>query len=229
MSKLKRKWLELNWNNTGAVRAQDIPFSDTLTIKDAIETIDSSLFVTEYEVLEISSVNETNKYVLLSYEPVEQDDVACFIFDGPSLVYNRDYYAVSATKRLAWDGKDMDGIISEGDVLGVYYTRKTTLSDINPRPSSTINITANYAASAFDKIMADTTAGAFTVTLPANPNPKDVIYVYDIGGAFATNNLTIARNGNKIQGVTEDLVCDTSNVRFEMFFVDATAGWRVYS
>lgn len=41
MAKLTRKWLELDWNNTDQViRAEDIPFSETQSIKDAITTGD---------------------------------------------------------------------------------------------------------------------------------------------------------------------------------------------
>jgi len=53
-----------------------------------------------------------------------------------------------------------------------------------------------------DGIMADTTAGAFTVTLPIAPNVGDRIGVKDAGSSFGTNNLTIAGNGNNVDGAT---------------------------
>jgi len=53
-----------------------------------------------------------------------------------------------------------------------------------------------------DGIMADTTAGAFTVTLPIAPNVGDRIGVKDAGSSFGTNNLTIDGNGNNVDGAT---------------------------
>ncbi len=45
----------------------------------------------------------------------------------------------------------------------------------------------------------NTTSGALTVTLPASPSAGNMISIVDYAGTFATNNLTINPNGNKIQ------------------------------
>ena len=44
LSKLTRKWLELIWGNTGALRAQDISYDDTFSIKAAIDAIVAGTF-----------------------------------------------------------------------------------------------------------------------------------------------------------------------------------------
>ena len=60
--------------------------------------------------------------------------------------------------------------------------------------------TSNYTAVSGDKIIGDTTAGTFTVTLPASPTTGNSIIVAD-GGNWSMTNLTIARNGSTIEGL----------------------------
>lgn len=72
----------------------------------------------------------------------------------------------------------------------------------------------------------DTSGGAVTLTLPASPNRGDTIKVIDLGSA-GTNNITIARNGNKIQGVTEDLTVSTDDAAFALVYNDTNTDWRL--
>jgi hypothetical protein len=59
-----------------------------------------------------------------------------------------------------------------------------------------------YTAVAGEKIAADVSAGAWTLTLPLTPILGAVVMVSVIDGDAATNNLTIDGNGNNIQGDT---------------------------
>src|SRR6056300_772923 len=47
---------------------------------------------------------------------------------------------------------------------------------------------ANYTASANDGIIADTSGGSFTITLPATPTTGDAVTIAD-GSSWSTNNL----------------------------------------
>jgi hypothetical protein len=94
--------------------------------------------------------------------------------------------------------------------------------------------TANYTAVAGDVLACDTIAvGAFTVTLPASPVAGDApIKIYDAGttttvNGFATNNLTIARNGNTICTLVEDVIVSTKGVTIICEYVNGT--WRLYN
>jgi hypothetical protein len=87
--------------------------------------------------------------------------------------------------------------------------------------------TANYTASANEGILADTSGGAFTVTLPATPGTGDVVVVADPTGDWGTNNLTIGRNGSTIADVAQDLVCDISGVSVQLVYDGTT--WAVYA
>lgn len=77
------------------------------------------------------------------------------------------------------------------------------------------------------KIAANTTAGALTLTLPANPTNGDVIDFYDYAETFDTNNLTIARNGHKIEGLDENLICNVKGAYFSLVYSGTTRGWQV--
>jgi hypothetical protein len=59
-----------------------------------------------------------------------------------------------------------------------------------------------YTAVAGEKIAADVSAGAWTLTLPLAPVSGAVVMVSVIDGDAKTNNLTIDGNGNNIQGET---------------------------
>ena len=73
----------------------------------------------------------------------------------------------------------------------------------------------------------NTTSGAITVTLPASPSAGDVVAVSDYANIFATNNLTLGRNGSNIGGVAADSVLIVNGAAVTLVYVDATKGWIV--
>lgn len=87
--------------------------------------------------------------------------------------------------------------------------------------------TTNYTASDKEGVLADTSAGSFNVILPATPSTGDQIVVADSGGAFGTNNLTVIRNGETIEGVAQDFVLDINNVSVQ-FVYDGTT-WQTFA
>lgn len=86
---------------------------------------------------------------------------------------------------------------------------------------------AAYTAVASDAIMANTSGGAWTLTLPANPTAGDRVIVSDYLGSFGTANLTVGSNGAKIHGTVQDYICNLPWETREFYFVDSTVGWRV--
>lgn len=102
----------------------------------------------------------------------------------------------------SWTAADMSG--------GIAYTRKT----------------ANYTASANEGIIADTSGGSFTVTLPASPATGDTVMVVD-GNDWSTTNLIVGRNGSTIEGDAADLTCDVGTVALQ-FTYDGTT-WQIYT
>ena len=86
--------------------------------------------------------------------------------------------------------------------------------------------TGNYAASNGDRIMADTSAGGFTITLPASPQPGSYIEIADPDKTWSTQNLTIARNGSNIESIADNVLCNFT-AKLGLIYIDASVGWRV--
>lgn len=84
-----------------------------------------------------------------------------------------------------------------------------------------------YTAVSTNYILADTSGGAFTITLPEAPSSGDYVIIADDGGNWETNNLTVGRNGETIEGAAEDLVCDVASVHVHLAYNGTT--WRVYA
>lgn len=66
------------------------------------------------------------------------------------------------------------------------------------------------------------------MTLPASPADGDQVRFIDCSGTFATNNLTVARNGKKIMGLTADMTVNTNNAAATLIYVSANGDWRMY-
>ena len=86
--------------------------------------------------------------------------------------------------------------------------------------------TADFTADESRKYAIDTSSNTVTVTLPATPTTGRAIYFADAGGNYATNKLTLARNGNTIMGLTQDMDVTTNNQSFGVFYNGST--WRTY-
>ena len=72
----------------------------------------------------------------------------------------------------------------------------------------------------------NTAGGSVTVTLPGSPSAGNVIGVSDYNSTAATNNITINRNSNKINGGTDNLIVSKSNSAVQLVYIDATTGWQ---
>jgi len=58
--------------------------------------------------------------------------------------------------------------------------------------------------------------------LPASPSATDMVYLSNLSGATTA---TVARNGNKIMGLAEDLTIDKLNAGIQLIYVNSTYGW----
>lgn len=101
------------------------------------------------------------------------------------------------------------------------------IAAMSPKIGTWSNKSADYTAVKGDRILADTTSAAFTITLPATPTVGDIVQVVDASGKFATNKLTVGRNGNNIMGLAENMDMDVANVSVTFVYQGSTQGWRI--
>lgn len=93
-----------------------------------------------------------------------------------------------------------------------------------------IEKTTAYQAVDYDQILADTSAAAFTITLPKTPAVYEWLIISDVRRTWDTKNLTVKRDAKTtlINGLAEDLVCDvTAELIFR--YEGKADGWRVYA
>ena len=89
--------------------------------------------------------------------------------------------------------------------------------------------TANFTAVSGNGYPINTTSAAITVTLPASPSAGNYVQLTDYAGTWATNNVTVAPNGGKINGGTAIFPAITARESLALVYIDATQGWLVYS
>lgn len=89
--------------------------------------------------------------------------------------------------------------------------------------------TTGFTAVAGNSYPCNTTSAAFTVTLPASPTAGNQVQIIDYAGTFATNNVTLGRNGSNITGNTDGYLLRTNRQSTILTYIDATQGWVVSS
>ena len=89
-------------------------------------------------------------------------------------------------------------------------------------------ISSNTTAEAGNGYLVDLSSGPITLTLPSTMNTNDRIGFCDFTGNASTNNLTIARNGNNIMGLAQNMDIDTDGAAFKFVYYNATRGWVIY-
>jgi len=90
-------------------------------------------------------------------------------------------------------------------------------------------VTTNQNAIAGSDYLVDSSGGTVTITLPASPSPLEApINITHIGGTLGVGQqIIVARNGNRIMGVLDDLLFDRANQSISLIYSDAARGWRL--
>lgn len=126
-------------------------------------------------------------------------------------------------------------------IVPVGFARDATSIQINPAISSDAETassggglsapvvkTGAYNLVDGDRIIANTSGGPFTMTLPPAPSIGDEVEFWDSQSTWGTNNLTVARNGSQIEGTATDLVCNVSGGKVQMVYMAGSRGWGVF-
>jgi hypothetical protein len=130
-------------------------------------------------------------------------------------------------KQLQFNDSGAFGGITMGTVGQILTTDGTTASfgDISGGTDWQVVKTTGFTAVAGEGYFLNTTSGAFTMTLPASPTIGDEVAFIDYAGTFDTNNLTIGRNSENIQGSAADLTVSTERAANTLVYTDGTQGW----
>jgi hypothetical protein len=105
--------------------------------------------------------------------------------------------------------------------MGRYITTTGTAQNV------TRTVGTTYSAVVNDRIIC--TTGGFTITLPISTSliENDTIQIIDATGVAASSNITVARNGAKIQNLAEDLTINVNNACVTLVYTGATYGWLI--
>ena len=129
----------------------------------------------------------------------------------------------TTTYTITWPGAQAT---ASGQVLSNNGSGALSWAEVTGGASWQAVITADPSnAVAGNGYFCNTSGGAFSLTLPTSAAIGDFVSFIDYAGTFDTNNLTIARNGHKIQGATADLTVSTERAANTLVYVDATQGW----
>lgn len=85
--------------------------------------------------------------------------------------------------------------------------------------------TTDYTAVATNNIFVDTSGGSVTINLPSAVNLGDTVRFVDYAGTWQSNPLIVARNGNTIMGLAEDMTADIARGAFTLVYSGNT--WRL--
>lgn len=99
-------------------------------------------------------------------------------------------------------------------------------ASFNPKIITIVN--SPYQALAGDDLLVDVTAGPVAVLLPGSPAlGNQPVGITHLDGNIVTNNITVSQNGNRIMGLTEDMIVSDPYASLMLGFSDATRGWRL--
>ena len=105
-----------------------------------------------------------------------------------------------------------DGSDTVGSILQKGYA---TITDSN----------SPYTTVAGAQIFANTTSNPITIDLPASPSVGDEVTIIDTRGSWASNNLTVGRNGQPINTASSDLTLSNNGQSITLVYIDSTRGW----
>ena len=171
---------------------------------------------------------------------------------GPTAAQGTDTTQLATTEFVnAEIAADVPGLITgKADIASPTFTGTPTAPTVNynaSNPSVTLQLATHeyleqaipqkiyYTSAAtsgnllteYRNYTTDTSAAAYSITLPQSPVLGAHIRVMDAAGAWNTNNLTIQRNGEKISGASNDLVCNVRYATVNLHYSGSTVGWLV--
>jgi hypothetical protein len=120
--------------------------------------------------------------------------------------------------------RDVADILNAANVLATDVEVAALLAGYKQETTSAISSNTNLVV---NKRYTVTSASALTLTLPASPAVNNQIDILDASGNASTYNITIARNGNLINGNAGNFIIDANGYWASLVYTGATYGWKV--
>jgi len=179
---------------------------DASKIEDGtIQNVEIQGSITETQLS--STQNYSSKTVTLPNTSVTNDQLAGSI----------------ANAKLANSSFTVNG--ASGSLGGTLNIGTAFVADVSWQSVITADGSTTTTGVAGNGYFIDTTSNAHTFNLPASASIGDTIAIKDYAATFATNKLTISRNGHNIQGVANDSLISTNRASIVLVYVDSTKGW----
>jgi len=122
---------------------------------------------------------------------------------------------------------DVAAVTSADNGKVLYYDHPSTSFKWQIDPQKSFNVSSTgITMTAGEQYAFNTNSSPLTVTLPSTAATGQSILIIDAGHYFGTNNLTIGRNGNTINGVASNLILATSGQSVGLLWNGS--GWVTY-
>ncbi len=195
--------------------------------------IDSDENVTTFDsnIIRRKTVTATAGQTVFTTDVPFIDGFEQVFMNGLLLVKTSDYTTSGGNTVTLTSGAAVSDIVEIVTVTGANsvstYTQAETDALLAANTSvAPLSISANTTLVAKKRYFV-TSASALTLTLPASPALNDEIQILDASGNASTYNITVARNGNKINGGTGNLIIDNNGGWYTLLYTGSTYGWKV--
>ena len=195
----------------------------TITGNLGLGTAPSASWDAAYEVLQVNatgSINANSVAIVMSNN---------YLYDGTNFKYlttapASDYYQFDGKhfwRRAASGTAGANATLATGMVLdnGQLAVGKDT-ANANLDYRQTVNVISTSTTAVASRSYVFT--ASLTLTLPASPTAGDWVAFSNRSGTLTS---VIARNGQNIMGLAENITIDSLNAGMTLTFADATRGW----
>ena len=195
--------------------------------------IDSDENVTTFDsnIIRRKAITATAGQTVFTADLPFIDGFEQIFMNGLLLVKTTDYATSNSNTVTLTSAAAASDIIEIVSVTGANSVNTYTQAEVDALLAANtsvapLSISANTTLVAKKRYFV-TSSSALTLTLPASPALNDEIQIVDASGNASTYNITVARNGNKINGGTGNLIIDNNGGWYTLLYTGTTYGWKV--